>query len=357
MKDPVKPDNRLQIVKKLETEHLKRLNALTTFNEIGKALTSTLDLKEALKIMMEKISELLRPKNWSLLLVDEEKNNLFFEIVVGKELEKLKNSRLKIGEGIAGWVAKEGMPLFVPDAANDNRFTKRIDNITNFVTRSVICVPLKSKGKILGVIELLNTIEEEPFQEEDMTLLTTLADYTAIAVENAKYVQKVQELTITDDLTKLYNSRYLHRYLTYEVERTRRYKTQLSVIFLDLDFFKNVNDTYGHLHGSNLLKEIGELLFSKIRTVDMACRYGGDEFIIVLPHTTKADAFKVAQKIRKAINQKIFLKDEGVRVNITASFGVASVPGDAEDSIGLIRLADQAMYEVKNRSRNDISMA
>jgi diguanylate cyclase (GGDEF)-like protein len=209
----------------------------------------------------------------------------------------------------------------------------------------------------LGVVELLNKGDKELFKVEDLNLLITLADYTAIAIENAKYFQKVQDLTITDDVTSLYNSRYLHRFLEYESERARRYKTSLSLIFLDIDDFKKVNDTHGHLCGSKLLKEIGDVLLSKTRKVDMACRYGGDEFVIVLPHTSKDDAFNVAKKIKNSLKKKMFLKDDGLKIKITASFGVASIPSDSEDSIGLIRLADNAMYRVKGLSRDDVLMA
>jgi diguanylate cyclase (GGDEF)-like protein len=264
---------------------------------------------------------------------------------------------LKRGEGIAGWVAKEGEPLFVPDVAKDKRFSARIDNISKYVTKSIICVPLKSKGRVLGVVELINKGDSGLFKEEDLNLLTTLADYTAIAIENAKYFQKVQDLTITDDVTNLYNSRYLHRFLEYESERARRYKSNLSLIFLDIDYFKRVNDTYGHICGSKLLKEIGLLLVSKIRKVDVACRYGGDEFVVVLPHTIKEDAFNVAKKIKSSMKQTRFLKDEDLKIKITASFGVASIPSDSEDSTGLIRLADNAMYKVKGHSRDGVLMA
>lgn len=357
MKSQLKIDNSLKEFKEVEEEHLKRIKALASFHEIGKALTSTLDLKEVLRIMMDKISELLNPKDWSLLLVDEGRKDLYFEIVVGKGSEKIKKARLKKGEGIAGWVAKEGEPLFVSDVAKDKRFSARIDNISEYVTKSIICVPLKSKGRVLGVVELINKGDSGLFKEEDLNLLTTLADYTAIAIENAKYFQKVQDLTITDDVTTLYNSRYLHRFLEYESERARRYKTSLSLIFLDIDYFKKVNDTHGHLCGSKLLQEIGLLLASKIRKVDVACRYGGDEFVVVLPHTTKEDAFNVAKKIKSSMKQTIFLKDDGLKIKITASFGVASLPSDSEDSTGLIRLADKAMYKVKGLSRDGVLMA
>lgn len=330
---------------------------LSTFNEIGKTLTSSLDLKEILNIVMEKISELLHPKNWSLLLLDEETNELRFEIIVGEGSKKLKNLRLKVGEGIAGWVAMEKKPVLVPDVRNDKRFSNKADRLSKFVTKSIICVPLIVRGKCLGVIELINKVEDDKFDEEDLLILTTLADYTAIAIENAIFFHKVQELTIIDDLTRLYNSRFLHTRLDYEFERARRFKYNLSMIFFDLDYFKNVNDRYGHLLGSKLLKEIARLVLKNIRTIDMACRYGGDEFVILLPETSKKNAFHVAQKLRRSIGNNEFLREEGINLRITASFGVASFPKGAKSKEDLIQLADQAMYEVKNSTRNGVAEA
>src|SRR5574337_1589496 len=275
-------------------ELLQRRLQLATFTEIAKALTSSLDLKEVLNIVMEKISELLHPKNWSLLLLDEETGELKFEILVGKGAEKIKDLRLKPGEGVAGWVAREKKPLLVPDVHADPRFSKKADELSHFTTQSIICVPLLTRGKCLGVIELINKVEDEGFVEDDLLILTTLADFTAIAIENAIFLNKVHELTITDDLTKLYNSRFLHSRLEYEVERAKRFKYDLSMIFLDLDHFKDVNDSFGHLAGSQPLKEVARLILSMIRNVDMACRYGGDEFIIMMPGTPKKSAATVA---------------------------------------------------------------
>lgn len=340
-----------------QDEHSKWLKQLSTFTELGKTVTSSLDIKEVLSIVMEKIRDMLRPKNWSLLLVDEKTNDLCFEIVVGEGAEKIKDIRLKIGEGIAGWVAKEGTPLLVPDAQQDPRFAKKVDDKSRFITKSVICVPLISKGKILGVIELINKVEEGSFKYEDLIILRTIADYTAIAIENAKYFQKVHELTVTDDLTGLYNSRHLYRFVDYEVERAKRYKTNIAMIFFDMDGFKEINDVHGHLCGSKVLTEVARVINSTLRKVDMACRYGGDEFVIVLPQTSKEQAFIAAEKLRNMIKDFTFLKEEGINTHLTASFGVAALPEDANDKLELIHLADKAMYSVKNANKDGVALA
>jgi len=337
--------------------HSDRILELKTFSEIGKALTSSVSLNEVMEVALEQITKLLRAKYWSLLLIDEVAGELKFEIAVGEGADKLKEMRLKLGEGIAGWVAEKGVPLLVPDVRRDPRFTKKGDNVTNFQTRSIICVPLVTKGKTLGVIELINKVEEDFYGEQDLFLLTTMADYTAIAIENALLFDKIQQLTVTDDLTQLGNSRFLHTFLDQEVERAKRYDEHISMIFIDMDHFKQINDVHGHLCGSKMLTEFAGILKRVLRKVDIACRYGGDEFVIVLPATPKDKAKIVAEKILTACNEHVFLKEEGLNKKMTASIGVASFPVDAKSKLELIQLADHAMYRVKNRSRNAVEVA
>lgn len=335
-------------------EHEQRIEQLRTFSHIGKALTSSLDLREILKVVMTQISELLNPENWSLLLIDQETGYAKFELAVGEGSEKLKDVKLKPGEGIAGWVAKEGKPLLIKDVSKDPRFSNKADNVTNFQTESVVCVPLMVRGKALGVIELINNNIDNTFRADDLLLLETLADYTAIAIENSRLFDKVQELTITDDLTGLFNSRYLQKFLDHEVERARRYDYKLSMIFMDLDHFKDVNDKHGHLCGSKLLSEVAAVLKRIVRSSDIICRYGGDEFVILLPAASKANAYIVAEKIRCAVKTEKFLQEEGINCSLTVSIGLTTFPDDAKDKVELIHLADKAMYIVKNRSRDGV---
>ena len=335
----------------------KKVEELSAFNEIGKALTSTLDLRKVLDIIMEKISELFKPKNWSLLLLDEERKQLHFEIAVGDGADQLADVRLKLGEGIAGWVAANGEPLLISDAYSDPRFMPTADKMTKVKTQSIICVPLKSKGEVLGVIEIINQLESRSFQIEDLTLLKTLADYAAIAIENARFFNKVQELTITDDMTNLYNSRFLQQQIDAELQRARRFKSKFSLVFFDLDYFKNVNDTYGHLIGSKVLRESADIVRSCLRDIDVPTRYGGDEFVLLLPQTNREDAVACTQRILDAFNAHTFAADEGLDIKLTASFGIATYPDDALSKVDIIRLADNAMYHVKETTRNGIAVA
>lgn len=334
----------------------KHLQELAIFNDVAKALTSSLNLDSILQTIMDKMAEFFQPDTWSLLMVDEQKDELYFAIAVGDAAETLKTVRLKVGEGIAGWVARNGDSLIVPDVYNDPRFSKRIDEMTKWKTRSIICVPLQSKHRVLGVIQLINC-SMESFGEQEMFFLHALCDYAAIAIDNARAVEKIQELTITDDCTGLYNARHLYKTLEAEVYRSARFGYEFSVVFLDLDHFKMVNDTYGHLIGSKLLQEIGFKIKSQLRLIDYAFRYGGDEFVILLPQTEKNSALVVAKRIQEMMRNTRFLAEEGLNLSIRGSMGLATYPEDAKSSHEIIRQADEMMYMVKNSTRDNIAVA
>lgn len=334
----------------------RQLQELGIFHDVAKALTSSLNLDSILQTIMEKMAEYFRPDTWSLLMVDEEKEELYFAIAVGDAAEALKAVRLKLGEGIAGWVAQHGESLLVPDVYTDPRFAKRIDEMTKWQTRSIICIPLKSKHRVLGVIQLIN-VDMQGFGGNEMLLLQALADYAAIAIDNARAVEKIQELTITDDCTGLYNARHLYKTLEAEVYRSTRFGYEFSILFLDLDHFKSVNDTHGHLIGSRLLAEIGYAIKAHLRLIDYAFRYGGDEFVVLLPQTSKESALVVARRLRDVFRKEFWLKTEGLNLNVRASMGVATFPEDAKSAHEIIRQADEMMYAVKNTTRDNVSVA
>ena len=334
-----------------------QVERLSLFHEVGKALVSNLDVQNILQVIMEKLSEFIHADNWSLLMVDEDAKELYFEIAIGTNAQQLKDVRLKIGEGIAGTVAQTGEPLLVADVNSDPRFAARVDEVTGMTTQSVVCVPIRAHGRILGVIELLNCVGKEEFKEDDLPLLGNLADYAAIALENARYVQRITELTITDDCTGLYNARHLRFVLDAEIYRSRRYGYEFSIIFIDLDRFKMVNDTHGHLAGSKLLSLVGDLIKSNLRLIDYAFRYGGDEFVILLPQTGKEQAFVVVRRLKDLLNSTVFLAEEGLNLKLTASFGLACFPQDGQTRNELLLLADKAMYLAKQTRRNSIAVA
>ena len=343
--------------KGLRNELKQKAKELSFFIEIGKTLTSALDLKKVLSIIMEKAQKLVSSEAWSLLLLDDTTNELVFEAAKGERSKKVEKFRLKKGEGIAGWVAEKGVSLIVPDVAKDSRFFKGVDRVTKFKTKSILCVPIINNNKTIGVLEMINKKDGGSFDEKDLNLLLKLVDQAAIAIERSALYKQMEELVVTDDLTKLFNFRHLEQTLDLEIRRCQRYNLSFSIIFMDLDFFKNINDTYGHLMGSKTLIEVAQLLIECLREVDIIARYGGDEFVIVLPQTDTETTYRITKRIQKAIREHVFLKEEGINVKITASFGIASYPDHAKSKRDLIRLADEAMYRVKNMNRDGITIA
>jgi diguanylate cyclase (GGDEF)-like protein len=338
---------------------LKRtVDELAVLNEIGKALTSSLDVGEVMHVILAKVSELLRPRNWSLLLRDPQTGELYFKAAVGAGSDMLLHLRLRKGEGIAGWVAENNRPLLVADVHADPRFASRFDKTSRFQTKTILCVPLTFKGRVLGVIELVNGEGDGPFGEEDLRILATVAEFSAIAIENAQNFQKVQELTVLDDHTGLFNSRHLRRTLEQEIVRATRFGHPVSLVFFDLDRFKQVNDSHGHQAGSRVLAEVGKLLLGTLRSTDVPVRYGGDEFVLLLPETSKDQAVEAANRIRSEIAGAQFLADAPFGpVRITASLGVATFPDDAQTPEALIARADTAMYVVKQGRRDGVLAA
>lgn len=335
----------------------KQSAELAIMMDIGKAITSSLKLDEVLNVIMGKVSSLLEPKQWSLLLLDEEREELYFEIVVSPVADRLKGVRLKLGEGVAGWVAREGEPLLVEDAATHPLVAHQIDQQVSFQTNSIICVPLVVKEKVFGVIEIINALEDRPYTSADLAILSTISDFAAIAIDNARTYARLNDLVITDELTGLYNARHFDELLGREVDRSRRYALACSVVFLDLDHFKRVNDTHGHLVGSRILSEVGKILSHHVRSVDIPSRFGGDEFVLLLPNTDSRGARALVTNLRRVLEQHPFRSDDGTPIRITASFGIASFPEHTSDKGELMQLADQAMYRVKGSTRNGVCVA
>jgi diguanylate cyclase (GGDEF)-like protein len=323
---------------------------LRVFHDVARALTSSLDLDSILGAIMQQMEQFFEPESWSLLIVDEEQKNLYYAVAAGKSAGN-RNLRVDMGEGIAGWVAQYGEAVIVSDPASDPRFAAYAGSV-----RCAICIPLRSRDRTLGVIELVN-YRAATLTTETTAFLRVLCDYAAIAIQNVRAVERIQELTITDDCTGLYNSRHLFSVTESELERSRRFNLPFSLIFIDLDHFKRVNDLYGRLTGSRLLAEIARTIKHNVRGIDSAFRYGGDEFIVLLPQTGKDAALEVTQRLLHSLHETRYLLSEGLELRMLASFGIASYPEDGSTIQEIIGAADEMMYLVKNSSRGNIAVA
>ena len=327
---------------------------LSLLEKFSKSLATSLELHSIIDSIMKNITEITQAKKWSFYLFDEDFDKLHLEKTHKKSKSRGKKLSFKPGEGIVGWVAQEGVPVIIPDVRSDSHFCSEIKEGVIAAKKTFICVPLRSKGQIIGAIEVIDNKHNRPFSKYDLHIILKIVDYASLAIESALLYQKMAELAITDDLTKLFNSRYLNRTMETEISRCERYSTSVSLIFMDVDHFKDVNDHYGHLIGSKLLVEMGQILIKGLRAIDIVSRYGGDEFVVVLPQTPPSTATQIAERLRKLINRHVFLKGEGLNLKLTASFGIASYPESATSKDDLLRLADEAMYKVKNRTRDGV---
>ena len=331
--------------------------ALIDLVQVGQLLTSTFDLDEILQLIMEKVSQLVKAENWSLLLKDEETDNLTFKVVVGSNETALKGMSIPPGEGIAGYVACSGNSEFITDVQNDPRFFRIADQFSGFITSSIACIPLKSHGVCMGVIEIINIEDMDNFKNNEFPALTLFADYAAIAIENSRYFSRIRQLSITDEYTGLYNARYLYEFLDRVISAAARDNTEAAAVFIDIDNFKRVVDEYGHLMGSLILKEIGATILGCLSGDDILAKYGGDEYVIILPGKGKVAARKVIERIRQKIRSTDYLTSTGQPVKVTASFGIATFSEDARTAKGLLLAADKQMYRVKNTTKDGVGVS
>ena len=330
------------------------LEHLRLFHDAARALTSALDLPTILRSILEQMERFFHPESWSLLMFDEQRRDLYYALARGVSDDALQSIRIPLGAGMAGWVALHGEPLITTDDGSNTPIAAGASSIPR--QHSAICLPLRSRERTLGVLQLSH-VAPQTLTDDAITFLYILCDYAAIAIENARAVERIQELTITDDCTHLFNARHLAAVLPIEIERARRFVTPLSILFIDLDRFKQVNDVHGHPAGSRMLAEVAEVLRQTMRTVDICFRYGGDEFVVLLPQTPRDSAVEAARRVIVTLRDARFLQEEGLSLKMTASIGAASYPKDGSSAAALLERADQRMYLVKNTTRDGIADA
>jgi diguanylate cyclase (GGDEF)-like protein len=337
-----------------ETEGRIPLADLLVFHQLARSLTSSFDLDKILRTILEQMERMVEAEFWALLMLDETTQDLYYAIAAGEEQETLRGLRVKRGEGVAGWVLEHGETLIVPEVAGDPRVQQSTTRGISSV-RSVIALPLRGRTGTQGVIEILNPRAE--MSDYSIAFLHILADHAAIAIENARDVSRIQQLTITDDTTGLFNVRHLYNVLCPELQRSEKLNRPVSLAFWDLDRFKLVNDADGHIIGSELLTLVGRRLQKLARKQDLCFRYGGDEFVILMPETTAAQAFDLTSGIHAALMETPFEMKNGLTLKISASVGIASAPGDGWHMHEIIGVADARMYAVKRHGRGQVRAA
>jgi diguanylate cyclase (GGDEF)-like protein len=265
-----------------------------------------------------------------------------------------RSMNVRVGTGIAGKVAKSGFPLLVQDIEKDSRIG--MSNRPRFSTKSFISVPIRPKGETVGVLNLADKEDGGVFGEADLNLLSTFVAHAGVLLERITMLERaslLHELSVTDPLTGLFNRRFLEKRLEEELSRSARQNVRFSMILIDLDHFKQYNDLCGHIAGDNALRRVANLLKLSAREMDVVTRYGGEEFCVILPGTSKDESIFVADRIRRAIEREPFPNEASLPLKcLTASLGIASYPDDASTASALIHAADLALYQAKSTGRN-----
>jgi len=332
----------------------KTLHNLSLLYSINRAMTFISDLKSLLGYILRQAIQIAKAEKGSIMLYDPDTGQLKVHVIEGladKEYQDKVNSgeilcqAFKPGEGVAGQVFKTGKPIIVNKIDEDARFLKAKKSYA----QSIACIPMSVYGEVIGVINMTNKQGRPHFSKEDLEMLKAVADQSAVSINKAQ----LWEMAVTDSLTGLYIRRFFMSKLHEEIRRAERYGKTFSIVMADLDNFKVTNDTYGHSVGDQVLLTIAKILQMHSRNVDIVGRYGGEEFVLLLPETNKESAFKMGERLRKTIAET---KSPGVP-SMTISIGIASFPEDSRDMDTLINKADAAMYHAKRLGKNRVEMA
>jgi diguanylate cyclase (GGDEF)-like protein len=345
---------------RLQRDLYKKFDRVAAVSELTKAITPIQNDKKLLRMILDKSAELLKAEQGSLMLLDHETDVLLLEAKKGIREGVTEKLRINRGEGIAGRVVELGESLLVENLENDPRIKQK--NRRDYKTRSFVSVPLRIEDRVIGVLNLSDKTNGEVFNEEDLNLVQSFASQAAIVMERNGFHKKAEELkkqTISDHLTGLLNRRYLYERLKDEVARSRRQGHHLCLLMLDLDGFKSINDSFGHLFGDQILIGIAEILLNTVRSMDVVARYGGDEFMIILPETADSRAFEIAERLRDRVAHQGAPAAEASELGLpplSASIGIACYPEHGETVDLLIGNVDKALYRAKNQGKNRIEV-
>lgn len=326
----------------------------TSIFEAAMRLHESLDASEIVARALEFLPKLVDAQSWAVFIKTEQANRL--ELV-----RAINATELPVGP----FVEIEQTPLPIARAVNEHRtiiansggeYSSTSTSLENEL--AALCVPLIANGRLVGAVQASRKIGAgNAFNQDEARVVELMCASLATALANAIDYHDATRQTLIDDLTRLYNVRYLYQTLEGEIRRARRYGSSVSVVFMDLDGFKLVNDAYGHRAGSATLTEVAQVITRSVRDSDFVARYGGDEFVLMLPETPAERALQMAERVRLWIAGHRFKGGIGADIYLTASFGVASFPEHATQAEKLIELADAAMYEAKQRDKNNVRLA
>ncbi|HEX9119249.1 MAG TPA: diguanylate cyclase [Terriglobales bacterium] len=332
---------------KLYSNEQRKAAQLEAINAIARQTTAVLDFGELLQKSCHFILQSFAVDHVAVLLLED--GMLVLRAHEGRLTPRIQlGSELQPAAGLCARVIASGKPVTENDVSRVEGYVAGFEE-----TRSEMCLPLISLGETLGVLTM-ESAQTNAFSPADAQPLESVADICAAAIQNARYFEKVSQLAYVDGLTGIFNRRYFEKRIAEEIERAQRYENELSVIMIDIDNFKKLNDEFGHLLGDETLRQVSTIFAQNLRKVDIACRYGGEEFVIVAPQTSGEHAQAVAEKLRKVVEGWSF---PGVPRPVTITAGVCSFPANGRTRDELVKAADDALYLAKQGGRNRVHLA
>ena len=328
----------------------RKLGRADVLAEMTRAVNSSLDPERVADTLVQRVAEWLPAPCWLVLAVDDAGR------VRALAARALSSTLTDPAQAVGEWVLQKGEIFVAANLADDRRMSQDSARARS----AVIGFPLECRGQTVGALVALDrapATRQPKFTAGTLSRLLAALEPGAIALDNALRVQRAEALSVTDDLTQLYNWRYMQQVLRRETKRALRGNRPLSLLFVDLDGFKSINDSHGHLFGSRALVESASVIRASARETDIVARFGGDEFALVLPDTASDGAVSVGERIRDRLAAHRFLEGDGLSIALTASVGVATLPDVAATAEELIQAADEAMYWVKSHGKNGIHVA
>lgn len=341
MRSDINPENNESIKKKLKV--------LTAITEIHESIGANLELEKVADILVKKLVKIMHCDGCAILL----KENHSIRVMAEHGLDKhFKKEMPDLDSPIIKNIINNKKSIFIRNRTTDEM---RGCLPSGCEMNSLICTPVIVHNDVKGII-YIDSKKPNAFTKEDLEFVELLSTQIAIAFERALMFEHTKSLSIIDPLTSCYNRRKLDEDIMHEINRAKRYGRRFSVLMIDIDWFKNYNDFHGHLKGDNLLKRLSFLLVRNIRGADRVYRYGGEEFVILLPELGKRDAFIVAEKLRKIIENEAFDGEYRSQPNksITISIGIATFPEDGKTKEELLSIADSALYRAKDSGKNRV---
>lgn len=337
-----------------------KMEDLETILEINKAIFSTLETKEILYHIVKKISEIINVTRCSIILIDRKTNvGHVLSTYEDPDLDTISIDLRKYPEIIKA--VEDEKTIVVQDVGLDPIMKDVKDDLLMIGIRSIIVIPIQYSEKAIGALYLRTSRKEKKFSEKELKVCQIISSMAAVALNNARLFNIIKEekdllekMAVTDDMTRLYNHRFFIKRLKEEFKRAERYGTPLSCTMIDIDNFKNINDTYGHQTGDIILQDVAKVIKKCVRETDVVARYGGEEFAVILPHTGGEDAFNLANRMRNAV--KNFRSDIlGADVSITVSIGVSTYPHPEVRSMdNLVSRADAGLYQAKGSGKDKV---